>query len=229
MSDTRYAIYHLPEGPLGALGAAWLGWDAREGLAPARIAVSGLPGAPQDLTATPMRYGFHATLKAPFRLARSHSAEDLARRAELVCDHLAPFALDLELHSDWGFVMLRPRHQPHELMALEQVLVTRLDGLRRPLSPEDYERRQPHLLSEKARTHLDHWGYPHVLDLFNYHLTLSGSLPPETAVALQQALRPVFAPLIAQPMPVRAVALVAEDAAGRFRLLREIPLRGAAA
>lgn len=226
MSFRRYALYHLPDGELGAFGAAWLGWDARHGTSRARPQLPHLPDEAETLTAVPMRYGFHATLKAPLRLAEGHGPQDLARRAQLVCDHLAPFALQLELVQHYGFVALRPVTQPPALLALEQALVTRLDDLRAALSPEERERRRPDLLPEAARRHLDHWGYPFVLELFQYHLTLSGNLSPEQGKALCEALRPPLAPLLAQPMPVRSVALMGEDEMGRFHLVEEIPLLG---
>lgn len=226
MNFRRYAIYHLPDGPLGDFGAAWLGLDLR-GMPPApRPQVPGLPGDAAALTATPMRYGFHATIKAPFRIAEGHGPEDVLRRAELVCDHLAPFALQLELRRDWGFVALRPQVQPPELMALEQALVTRLDDLRAALTPAEYDRRKPDALPPKARAHLDHWGYPFVLDLFHYHLTLSNNLPEDQAQDLRRALAPVVAPLIGQPMTVHSVALVGEDADGRFHHVADVALRG---
>lgn len=226
MQFRRHAIYHLPDGDLGRFGGGWLGWDARRGDSPPRPAVADLPAPAERLTATPMRYGFHATLKAPFRLAAGHDGDDLLRRTRLVCDHLAPFALDLELRDDWGFVALRPRMQPPELLALEQALVTRLDDLRAPLAPEERDRRQPDALPQKARQHLDHWGYPFVLNLFQYHLTLSGGLAADQARALRLALQPALAPLIAAPVNVAAVAVMGEDAQGRFHLIEEVALRG---
>lgn len=226
MGFRRFAIYHLPEGDLGDFGSTWLGWDVQTGQPLPRPEIAALPDSAETLTQTPMRYGFHATLKAPFRLAEGHSADDLALRAEMICDHLAPFSLNLELRADWGFVALRPREQPPQLLALEQALVTRMDDLRAPLTPQERDRRKPDALPEKARAHLDHWGYPFVLELFHYHLTLSGSLNTDQALALQQALAPAVAPLIAAPMPVSSVALVGEDADGRFHLIRDIPLRG---
>ncbi|HWL56149.1 MAG TPA: DUF1045 domain-containing protein [Paracoccus sp. (in: a-proteobacteria)] len=226
MKFARFAIYHLPEGELGDFGAAWLGWDARTGKAPARPEVAGLQASAAEITSVPRRYGFHATLKAPFRLAEGHSPDDLVLRTALICDHLSAFALDLGLSCDWGFVALRPLRQPVELVALEQALVTRLDDLRAPLTPAERERRKPDALPEKARAHLDHWGYPFVLDLFNYHLTLSKSLPRAEGEALVAALGPVLDPLIRAPMQVRAVSLVGEDAEGRMHRIEDFPLRG---
>lgn len=222
----RFALYHLPEGELGAFGAAWLGWDARLGQALPRPDLPGLPDEAETMTAEAMRYGFHATLKAPFRLAAGHEVQDLARRARLVCDPLAPFSLSLALVQQYGFVALRPVAQPPQLLALEQALVTRLDDLRAALTPEERDRRRPETLPDAARRHLDHWGYPYVLDLFGYHLTLSRSLAPDAGRALIRAMTPAVAPLIRAPMPVTSVALMGEDAFGRFHRIEDIPLRG---
>ena len=68
----RYAIYFAPPpaSPLARFGRQWLGRDAETGEAVATPAHAGV--APERLaawTASPRRYGFHATLKPPFRLA----------------------------------------------------------------------------------------------------------------------------------------------------------------
>lgn len=221
MQFRRHAIYHLPAGPLADFGATWLGWDARTGCRPTGGAPQG--GALADM---PRRYGFHATLKAPFRLAPGHDAAALALALRLLCDHLTGFALPLELRHDHGFVALRPRHQPPELLALEAALVTRLDDFRALLTAGERERRNPDALPDQARAHLDHWGYPYVLDLFQYHLTLSGPLPPAQATALRDRLSAPLAVLLAQPLPVAAIALMGEDEAGFFHMIEEFPLRG---
>lgn len=214
---------------MGDFGAGWLGWDARTGRVYPRPASlpSDLAGDAAALTETPRRYGFHATLKAPFRLAEGQHPDHLALALRLICDHLAPFALALEARTDWGFVSLRPAgHQPPQLLALESALVTRLDEFRAPLTAQEYDRRRPDALPAQARRHLDHWGYPFVLELFHYHLTLSGPLNADRAGALRDALLPHLAPLIARPMPVVSVALMGEDEAGLFHLIEDVPLRG---
>lgn len=130
MQFRRFAVYHLPDGELGDFGAAWLGWDLRSGTAVAHP--EGLDEAARDATATPRRYGFHATLKAPFRLAQGRELSELALALRMICDRLAPFALDLVPSRDWGFAALRPGQQPPELVALESSVVTRLDEFRAP-------------------------------------------------------------------------------------------------
>ncbi|NJO54321.1 MAG: hypothetical protein HC829_05245, partial [Bacteroidales bacterium] len=76
----RYALYFAPldDRPLWKFGSATIGWDAqlaaeRPALPPAQALVPGWAEA----TAEPRRYGFHATLKAPFALAEGTSAEAL--------------------------------------------------------------------------------------------------------------------------------------------------------
>lgn len=224
MQFRRYAVYHLPEGALWDFGTSWLGWDARQGGKVRRMAE--LPEIADKVTDAPRPYGFHATLKAPFRLAEGRKPDEMALALRLLCDRLSPLTLDMAPSCDWGFVALRPRHQPPELIALESSLVTRLDEFRAPLTPQEYDRRRPDALSPQARKHLDHWGYPFVLELFSYHLTLSGALPVPQAQALRATLQPHLAPLIAAPMPVRTVALMGEDEAGFFHLIEEMPLRG---
>ena len=224
MQFRRFAVYHLPDGELGDFGAAWLGWDLRSGTAVAHP--EGLDEAARDATATPRRYGFHATLKAPFRLAQGRELSELALALRMICDRLAPFALDLVPSRDWGFAALRPGQQPPELVALESSVVTRLDEFRAPLTPQEYDRRRPEALPAQARKHLDHWGYPFVLDLFSYHLTLSDGMAARAAGAVLDLLSPRLSPLIAAPMRVNEAALVGEDEAGFFHLIEEFPLRG---
>ena len=62
----RYAIYHAPPaGEFARRAAGWLGWDAERGQVAAHPDL-GLPAG--EMTAEPRRYGFHATIKPPFRL-----------------------------------------------------------------------------------------------------------------------------------------------------------------
>jgi len=70
----RYAIYFVPpaETEFFRFGSAVLGYDCYTGGGNRRPAI--LDAEPEfwdRLTAEPRRYGFHATLKAPFDLAPS--------------------------------------------------------------------------------------------------------------------------------------------------------------
>lgn len=223
----RYAIYHLPEGALGQWGASWLGWDIRSATAAGAVDLPPLPRPRDELTQVPRRYGFHATMKAPMHLAPGSSVDELRQALAGIAQSQPAFTMEMALKWDWGFLALRPIDPPAALGALEAALVTGLDRFRAPLTPQDRARRHPERLSERACAHLDQWGYPHVLDLFHYHLTLTGHVSPEESAALADALAPSLAPLIAQPMPVTRIALVAEATDRHFHLIEEFPLLGA--
>ena len=71
----RYAIYHVPDDPeLAGFGAKWLGWDIVTGGPVARPVDAGDP----SVVASPRKYGFHGTLKPPFRLSEGKRVEELA-------------------------------------------------------------------------------------------------------------------------------------------------------
>lgn len=225
-SFQRYAIYHLPQGELGRFGSQWLGWDVRQGQALPHPDLPGLPKPVKELTDTPRRYGFHATMKAPFRLAKGKDAGDLAAALAQICAQTPGFEMAMALSLDWSFLALRPVAPPKALADLEAALVTGLDGFRAPLNADEIAKRRPETLTPAARAHLQDWGYPHVLELFHYHLTLSGSLPEDLQAPLRQALGTALAPMLDVPMPVRAIALVGQDDDGRFHLVQEYALAG---
>ena len=65
----RYALYVVPEDAFYRVGASWLGWDSVAGRATAHPGIDGLTRPVAEITATPRKYGFHGTMKPPFRLA----------------------------------------------------------------------------------------------------------------------------------------------------------------
>src|ERR1700679_2733683 len=79
-NPSRYGIYFCPrsETPLHRMGSHWLGRDATT----CATLDPDLPDLirPADwlrVTGNPRRYGFHATLKPPFRLAEGVTVDDL--------------------------------------------------------------------------------------------------------------------------------------------------------
>jgi hypothetical protein len=75
-SEQRYALYYAPA-PTHRLSRAAALWLGRDPFDPDRPARTDRPRTDVQLTAEPRRYGFHATLKAPFRLAPGTSREQL--------------------------------------------------------------------------------------------------------------------------------------------------------
>src|SRR5680860_502518 len=92
----RYAIYYTPApGPLAQFGAAWLGHDIASGTPMAHSqGIEGLPAPIAELSKAPRRYGFHATIKPPFRLSPGASQEALIRAVEQFCADQPPVTLD---------------------------------------------------------------------------------------------------------------------------------------
>lgn len=228
----RLAVYYLPPpGALARFGADWLGWDARAGMAP----VGRDRGAGHAaLTATPRRYGFHATLKAPFRLAGGATqAEALAgAQAEALaglrglCAGLAPVVLPqgLALRAEHGFLALMPPQPVAALDALAAEIVRGMDRFRAPLTAPERARRHPETLNPRQREQLDRWGYPWIFDDFRFHMTLTGPLADPAPV--MRALAPLLPPDLGAPLTIRQVALMGEDGEGRFHLIAEAPLAG---
>ncbi len=220
---TRYAIYFTPpeHGPLWRLGSAVLGYDAATGLDAAH---------PDDplfhdpamlaFTAEPRRYGFHATLKAPFMLAEGRTPDELAARLEAFALRQQSFAIDLDLVVLDTFLALMPREPSTVLQRLADDCVRAFDDFRAPLTAADRARRRPERLSPRQRDHLDAWGYPFVFSEFRFHMTLTGRLDPPGLRRFEPVLRRLFR-LVPQPTAIDAVALFRQDGPqSRFSLVR---------
>ena len=227
----RYAIYYLPEpGALADFGAAWLGWDVETGSEVAHPDIEGLPRPVSELTATPRKYGFHGTVKPPFRLAEGHDAEGLVPAAEKLASRLEPVELDgLQLSRLGSFLALTPRGSKAQLTALAALAsesVQGLDAYRAPAPQSELDRRRKAGLSERQESYLQQWGYPYVMEEFRFHLTLTGRLSAIDAPAVEDALRPVVTPVIPEPFRIESLCLCGEDAEGRFHLVKRLPLGG---
>jgi putative phosphonate metabolism protein len=227
--DRRFAIYAAPPrgSALAEWGVAWLGRDAETGALLPQPALPGWTAADiARVTEFPRRYGLHATLKPPFRLAEGKTeealSETLARFAE---GRAPPLRVQLRLTSLGGFLALVPQGDAAPLCRLADDCVERFDRFRAPPSAEELARRRQARLSPREETHLERWGYPYVFDTFRFHITLSGSLPEEERRRLAEALAPFLAPVLAAPLAILDLALFVSEADGSFRLARRFPLR----
>jgi hypothetical protein len=195
MPFTRYAIYFTPApGPLAAFGASWLGWDPVHG-APCAHPAMDLPLV--EITATPRKYGLHATMKPPFRLAPGQSEEALAEALGTFCAGRAPGALN----------------------TLAADTVRAFEPCRAPLTEAELARRRGKGLSPDLEANLRDWGYPYVMDAFRFHITLTGTLPPDMLDVVQATLAPILTPLLPRPFVIDALSLMGEDREGRFHLI----------
>ena len=223
----RYAIYWAPPSGswLEAFGASWLGRDAEAGEQRMQPR-TGLPMA--RLTQGPARYGFHATLKAPFRLAEGRDAGALDRALGAFARESAPVtAPALALDAALGFVALRPSGPAAALDAFALSVVERFAPFRAPLDPSEIERRRAAGLTEGQEAALARYGYPHAGPEFRFHVTLTGPVDPAMAAEVIETARPLVTPHLEPEFRLAEIALFAEPDAGEpFRLIRRYPLTG---
>jgi hypothetical protein len=178
-----------------------------------------------DLTATPRRYGFHATIKPPFRLAAGAAPAELVVACEGLCADLGPVQLDgLQLTDLDGFLALTPAGDTGALDALAARAVADLDAFRAPAPPDEIARRRAAGLTPRQEALLDRWGYPYVMEEFGFHMTLTGRLAPALRGAVAAGLDDWLAPVLPRPFEIGHLALAGEGPDGRFRLVGRWPL-----
>lgn len=230
----RTAIYYAPppDHPLAIAAASWLGRDAYNGAGIDRGPVSGFDPARLDaLTAEPRRYGFHATLKPPFRFAAGRDIAGLRRELAAFCRDHAPVLIPaLRLERLGSFFALTPGEALPPLLALAEAAVRDFDGFRAPPTGEEIARRNPERLTSRQREHLAAWGYPYVFDEFRFHMTLTGAVPDARRDAVDAVLRARFADFIGQPLSVDTICLFVEpDPPGDFVVDTAVTLTGSRA
>ncbi len=231
----RFAIYAMPgTGPGDSRGTAlrhraeqWLGRSVTGHPVTPAVPDGWTRAAVDAITVNARRYGFHATLKAPFRLADGHAPGELDEAlARFAASYQAATVPALSLARLGRFYALVPGAPAAPLYALADVVVTGFDQFRAPPSPAETTRRNPASLTPRQRELLAAWGYPYVLDEFRFHLTVTDQIPPGRQAAVESTLTRWFAPDLGATVPVDALALFTEPTAGApFALQAVYPLR----
>jgi putative phosphonate metabolism protein len=228
----RYAIYYAPDADsdLARFGAALLGYDAFTGddmLVPADL-IAQMPDWPA-LIKDPRKYGFHATLKAPFPLKPGKTEAELIAACDAfaamprVIPVIAPVVRTIS-----GFTAVVPSQPSADLSALAQNCVEAFDDFRAPMTPDDRARRKPENLTPRQVEQLDQFGYPYVRDDFRFHMTLTGRLPPERNAPVREMLQQRFAALDLTSLHIDRIALFKQDSAtARFHVGRAFALTSA--
>ena len=227
----RYAVYFVPQGTdLARFGANWLGWDITEGEVVPHPDFPNLgPSSPAELTQTPRRYGFHATIVPPFRLDPDHEIASLQSLLRGTVRSCAPVTLDgLELAALGRFLALVPEGAASTLNALASALVEQTDVLRAAISEDDLARHRAKGLTPAQDALLVRWGYPYVKEAFKFHMTLTSKLPKAQVKDVKEALDPHLTPILPKPFVIRQLALVGEDQDGWFHLIEQFDLTGSA-
>lgn len=239
MSGARYAIYYAPApgSALWRFGSAAIGYDAATG---DEVACTPPPGfSPQEwhaATEEPRRYGFHATMKAPFHLTDLRAADggaDAAALARLKAS-FADFCRDrsstrlagLAVRDLDGFIALVPSGDASGVETLAQDCVEVFEPFRAPLSDADRARRLNAPLTERQIAQLDRYGYPYVGADFRFHMTLTGRLPDSPREAALATLAARFAGEVpGGSVDIDRLALFEQpNRVARFRIIAAHPL-----
>lgn len=228
MTPARYAVYWSPhpDTRLAAFGRAWLGRDAETGAATAPLAGGDLVEQSwRAAIADAALYGFHATLKPPFRLAEGHDAEALdAAVHALAASSCRPFELQLRLADLDGFLALVPDGNHAEASELAARCVAVLDVFRAPADAAELARRRAAGLTRREEELLQRWGYPYVMDAFRFHMTLTRRLAPEARALFRNVLEPLVAEVCALPVEVADLCLFEQPRPGApFVVRRRFP------
>lgn len=224
----RFAVYYAPRpGPFAEACAALLGWDSASACPVPQPDLPGLPLPLAVLTTDPRKYGFHGTLRAPFRPADGLGADDVADAVHTLSRDLSPVTCDgLRLENLHGFLALTPLGDTIALNTFAAQVVRATNPLRAPLTDAERARRRPESLTPRQLALLDTWGYPHVIEEFHFHLTLTSRLTDDQAAQTAPVLSAHLAATLPKPFTIEDLCLFGEDAQGRFHLLHRFPLSG---
>jgi hypothetical protein len=228
---SRYAIYFVPaaDSALYRFGSSILGYDCYTGRMlthpdelerDARVWRSMVDG--------PRRYGFHATLRAPFHLSLTSTEMQLigALQDFAASGHVIP-AISPVIRMLSGFAAILSQQPEPSLDALAANCTKAFDHFRAPISPQERTRRIAAGLSQAQVKNLDQWGYPFVFADFRFHMTLTGRIPPDAREAAVALLRRSFERLCGYgAIPVDRLALLKQGSSDTaFRILSHAQLR----
>lgn len=229
----RHAIYYTPDrqSALWRFGTAVIGTDAYAATDVPLAVPPGLDIATWlRLTEEPRRYGFHATLKAPFHLAAGATEDALLEAVSQLAAGLAAVPIGpLVVRVRSSFAALYNEGEAIAVSRLADEVVRNLEPFRAPLTDADRARRLAAGLGPEAQRYLDLYGYPYVRELYRFHMTLTGPLPAEQRPAIEQLLSQAWqAAAGTEPTAIDALSVLRQDRRdGRFRVIARFPLAAA--
>lgn len=224
MDGRRFALYFAPEDgtALAEFGWEWLG------RLPQSTDLRPLPPLQADMVADARRYGFHATLKPPFRLAEGITVDALVAAVEAFARQRRPFTEPpFRLDQLDGFLAMLPSVPSAAIAELAADCVRGLDCFRAPADADERRKRLSAPLSERQREMVAAWGYPYVLDQFRFHLTLTRRLDAAESDTVRNVVAQRAALALAEPVVFRSLCLFEQPGAGQpFTVSARFPFGG---
>ncbi len=221
----RYAIYYLPEDttPLWRFGSAIVGYDSVSRKLVEQPHLETLHDL-SVITQEPRTYGFHATLKAPFRLAQGASEATLIEAAQCWASQERAIEIgDLDVRALGTFVALTPSPND-QLRDFAARCVQAFEPFRAPMTIDERAKRLRTPLTPRQIDLMDTWGYPYVFDEFRFHMTLTSNLTPDALSRVQKALAAEYSKITATAS-LTSICICAQPHGERFRLLRRFLLK----
>jgi len=226
----RYALYLAPPGDsdMHRFASRWLGRDAITGEELEQPFVEHVAADKmREITASPRRYGFHGTIKPPFRLAHGRQPDEFHRAVRIFAAAWPAMSLRLQVRSLRGFLAFMLAEPSPELDTFAAACVRDFEPFRAPLRPEEMEARKRASLTPRQLAHLEDFGYPYVMEDFVFHMTLTDKLQNNIHDRVLTDLCARTRPLVAEPFAADALCVFEEPRPhSPFRLTARYPLAG---
>jgi len=208
MNDTphyRYAIYFTPrpDEPLAEFGRRWFGFDTFT-----RQPVADAWPLPSGIIRTPARYGFHATLKAPFRLREGRDEKQLLTAVEELAGRWKPVEIGQLVPRPLGsFITLQPATPNPRIDDLAFACVRDLDHFRAPLTEREQDNILDKGVTRRQKGNVFTWGYPYVGKDYIFHMTLTSILAPHELQHWQTKTLELGAQYLSRPTTIRDLTI----------------------
>lgn len=227
-SYNRVAIFYAPasKSSLANFGSEWLGWDVENATEVKHPDIPSLPLPISDMVVTPQKYGFHGTLKAPFKLNTTKSEDDLRAALHSFTQQTPKFTIgQMAVAQLDNFVAIIQQSQSTNLHNFAATIVEHFEEFRKPLSENDVAKRRKANLTQRQDELMLQWGYPFVFEEFKFHLTLTGKLNESDAEATKNILARHLSGILNKPLQIVDICLYGEREDGRFEIIERFPLQ----
>lgn len=227
----RFALYFTPASSslLYQIASNWLQYDAYKGNSLESSISKNKPlndGGYENYIQNASKYGFHATLKPPFRLKENHTQEQLIQEVSNFCKNNQAIACGkLQLTTLGSFIALVLEKPCPQLNKLAQQYVETFEPFRAELNKQELKKRNPEELTKRQQVLFKQWGYPYVDDEYRFHLTLTDSMSTEQLPVVKKHLQELLSPALDSGLRVDTVHLFyQENSKSRFKIIRSFPL-----